>query len=65
MLLFEFLLRLSAILKLDFLKSPGKSGSIRYEIRQFRLGITVSAMFPFSLLRHKQLGYRATTCKRG
>ena len=27
MLSFEFLLRLSAILKLDFLKSPGKSGS--------------------------------------
>ena len=29
MLSFEFLLRLSAILKLDFLKSPGKSGSAR------------------------------------
>ena len=29
MLSFEFLLRLSAILKLDFLKSPGKSGSGR------------------------------------
>ena len=29
MLLFEFLLRLSAILKLDFLKSPGKCGSAR------------------------------------
>ena len=29
MLLFEFLLRLSAILKLDFSKSPGKSGSVR------------------------------------
>ena len=27
MLSFEFLLRLSAILKLDFLKSPAKSGS--------------------------------------
>ena len=27
MLSFEFLLRLSAILKLDFLKSPGKCGS--------------------------------------
>ena len=29
MLSFEFLLRLSAILKLDFLKRPGKSGSAR------------------------------------
>ena len=29
MLSFEFLLRLSAILKLDFLKTPGKSGSAR------------------------------------
>ena len=29
MLSFEFLLPLSAILKLDFLKSPGKSGSAR------------------------------------
>ena len=29
MLLFEFLLRLSAILKLDFLKSLEKSGSAR------------------------------------
>ena len=29
MLLFEFLLQLSAILKLDFLKSLGKSGSAR------------------------------------
>ena len=29
MLSFEFLLRLSAILKLDFLKSPGKSASAR------------------------------------
>ena len=29
MLSFEFLLRLSAILKLDFLKSPGKCGSAR------------------------------------
>ena len=29
MLSFEFLLRLSAILKLDFLKSPAKSGSAR------------------------------------
>ena len=39
MLLFEFLLRLSAILKLDFLKSLGKSGSARpparYEIRRY------------------------------
>ena len=29
MLSFEFLLRLSAMLKLDFLKSPGKYGSAR------------------------------------
>ena len=29
MLSFEFLLQLSAILKLDFLKSPGISGSAR------------------------------------
>ena len=29
MLSFEFLLWLSAILKLDFLKTPGKSGSAR------------------------------------
>ena len=37
MLSFEFLLRLSAILKLDFLKSPGKSGSARPP-RGMRLG---------------------------
>ena len=37
MLSFEFLLRLSAILKLDFLKSPGKSGSARPP-RDMKLG---------------------------
>ena len=37
MLSFEFLLRLSAILKLDFLKSPGKSGSARHP-RGMKLG---------------------------
>ena len=37
MLSFEFLLRLSAILKLDFLKSPGKSGSARLP-RGMKLG---------------------------
>ena len=37
MLSFEFSLRLSAILKLDFLKSPGKSGSARLP-RGMKLG---------------------------
>ena len=37
MLSFEFLLRLSAILKLDFLKSPGKSGSAKPP-RSMKLG---------------------------
>ena len=37
MLSFEFLLRPSAILKLDFLKSPGKSGSARLP-RGMKLG---------------------------
>ena len=37
MLSFEFLLWLSAILKLDFLKSPGKSGSAR-SLRGMKLG---------------------------
>ena len=37
MLSFEFLLGLSAILKLDFLKSPGKSGSARPP-RDMKLG---------------------------
>ena len=37
MLSFEFLLQFSAILKLDFLKSPGKSGSARLP-RGMKLG---------------------------
>ena len=43
MLSFEFLLRLSAILKLDFLKSPGKSGSARPP-RGMKLGNLVTSV---------------------
>ena len=44
MLSFEFLLPLSAILKLDFLKSPGKSGSARPP-RGMKLGNSDVARF--------------------
>ena len=55
MLSFEFLLRLSAILKLDFLKSPGKSGGARAP-RGMKLGnrelARRPAIFRFDLQRN-------------